>query len=75
MKDYLDMTVREVLDHMVNAKAGRLAFNGPGPSGEDREPFCCAFATGYADAAKLSRQTLGSTRGLPKKGGRFSLDS
>jgi hypothetical protein len=66
MKDYLDMTVREVLDMLKKNNMGQLAFNGPGANGEDREPYCVAFAAGYEDAAELSRKVLGSTKGLPE---------
>lgn len=65
LKCYLDMTVREVLDFIESANAGKLAFNGPGPRGDKRAPFCCVFAIDE-DAEKLSRKMLGSTRGMPK---------
>jgi hypothetical protein len=65
LSDYLDMPVREVLDAMIGMRCGRLAFNGPGPKGEKREPYCCAFATGMEDAKKLSMKMLRTTQGLP----------
>ena len=66
LKCYLDMTVREVLDSMERANAGKLTFSGPGPNGDKRDPFCCVFANGREDAEKLSRQMPGTTRGTPK---------